>query len=277
MIHEFFAQNGLSASQLLLDKAPNASIALSLRKLRALYTGAAIRVRRSSDNTETDIGFDINGNLNQSQLAAFAGSAQIFISRWYDQSGNANDATQSVLSHQPQLNLNASGNYAGLQFSAASAQYFNLVNTLSFINGYSACYLVKKISQNNALEPMGNSTNNAVYQEWDSGGNLSFSQGTTNNNLGYGYFSYTPLQSTSLTLLALFTNHIYNSGSTTFYYNNPLSINMGTGTLPRSVFDRVGFGNNTYSTGNLFEITLWDGYNTNESNIITNQKTYYGL
>jgi hypothetical protein len=41
-----------------LDQVSAASAAAySLRKLRAAYTGSAIRVRRSSDNAETDIGF----------------------------------------------------------------------------------------------------------------------------------------------------------------------------------------------------------------------------
>ncbi len=49
---------GLSkrASGLLLDKLDSAA-AYSLRKLRSSYTGDAIRVRRSSDNAEADIGF----------------------------------------------------------------------------------------------------------------------------------------------------------------------------------------------------------------------------
>ena len=41
----------------LLDQYGDAAAAYSLRKLRSGYTGSAIRVRRSSDNTERDIGF----------------------------------------------------------------------------------------------------------------------------------------------------------------------------------------------------------------------------
>jgi hypothetical protein len=44
------------APALLLDTYTNAAVAFSLRKLRTAYTGAAIRVRRSSDNAEQDIG-----------------------------------------------------------------------------------------------------------------------------------------------------------------------------------------------------------------------------
>ena len=55
----------------LLDLFPNAAAAYSLRKLRAAYSGSAVRVRRSSDNTEQDIGFDANGDLDSTALLAF--------------------------------------------------------------------------------------------------------------------------------------------------------------------------------------------------------------
>ena len=41
---------------LLLDLYPSAAAAYSVRKLSNGYSGSAIRVRRSSDNTEQDIG-----------------------------------------------------------------------------------------------------------------------------------------------------------------------------------------------------------------------------
>ncbi len=61
------------ASPLLLDLYPNASAAYSLRKLRNAYSGSAIKVRRSSDNAEQDIGFDVNGYLDTTALLSFVG------------------------------------------------------------------------------------------------------------------------------------------------------------------------------------------------------------
>jgi hypothetical protein len=58
---------------LLLDLYPNAAVAYSLRKLRTTYSGSAIRVRRTSDNTEQDIGFDSFGNLDTEALLDFVG------------------------------------------------------------------------------------------------------------------------------------------------------------------------------------------------------------
>ena len=78
------------AEALLLDLFPGAAAAFSLRKLRAGYTGAAIRVRRSSDDAEQDIGFDANGDLDTASLLAFVGSGDGFVVTIYDQSPNNN-------------------------------------------------------------------------------------------------------------------------------------------------------------------------------------------
>jgi hypothetical protein len=80
---------------LLLDTYPGAAAAYSLRKLRTAYTGAAIRVRRSSDNTETDIGFVANV-LDTATLLTFCGAGNGFIRTWYDQSGNGRNAITPV-------------------------------------------------------------------------------------------------------------------------------------------------------------------------------------
>lgn len=55
----------------LLDSMTNARVAYGLRKLRSGYSGAAIRVRRGMDNTEQDIGFLPNGDLDIYSLYDF--------------------------------------------------------------------------------------------------------------------------------------------------------------------------------------------------------------
>ena len=90
---------------LFLDIYSGATVAYSVRKLRNSYTGNSIRVRRSSDNTEQDIGF-VSGNLDTASLLTFVGTGGTdngFIKTWYDQSGNGNDATQTATASQPQI------------------------------------------------------------------------------------------------------------------------------------------------------------------------------
>ena len=90
-------------SPLLLDLLPSAAGAYGLRLLRLNYTGAAIRVRRSTDDLEVDIGFTSTGDLNTSALMAHVGAGSGFVSIWYDQSGNAKDAIQATTGSQPRI------------------------------------------------------------------------------------------------------------------------------------------------------------------------------
>jgi hypothetical protein len=94
-----------SSSGLILDGL-NSAAAYSLRKLRSAYTGPAIRVRRSSDNAEVDIGFTVSGNLDTGTLVAHVGSGSGFVTTWYDQSGNGRNATQTTAGSQPSIVVN---------------------------------------------------------------------------------------------------------------------------------------------------------------------------
>jgi hypothetical protein len=90
------------AQPLLLDLYPSASVAYSLRKLRTAYSGNCIRVRRT-DLTEQDIGF-VGNFLDTTALLAFVGTGALdngFVTTWYDQSGNAKNATQATALSQP--------------------------------------------------------------------------------------------------------------------------------------------------------------------------------
>ena len=87
----------------LLDTYPSAAAAYSVRLLRSAYTGSAIRVRRSSDNTEQNIGFTALGNLDESALTSFCSGTNGFVTTWYDQSGNNYDTTQTTAANQPKI------------------------------------------------------------------------------------------------------------------------------------------------------------------------------
>jgi hypothetical protein len=84
---------------ILLKVSTQASSAFSLRKIGP-YFGNIIKVRRSSDNTEQDIGI-VNGSLDETSLLNFCGAGDGFVSVWYDQSGNGKNATQTNTSLQP--------------------------------------------------------------------------------------------------------------------------------------------------------------------------------
>jgi hypothetical protein len=89
-----------SYAYVLDDYPTNALYAFSFRKLRSAYAGPCCRIRRSSDNAETDIGF--NGNyIDEAAMSAFIGADNAFYTKWYDQTGNGLDKVQTVALNQP--------------------------------------------------------------------------------------------------------------------------------------------------------------------------------
>jgi hypothetical protein len=87
----------------LLDVFPGAALAFSSsRLLRGDYNGAALRVRRESDNTELDIGF-VDGMLDETALLNFVGSGNGFVTKLYDQSGHGHHALQATVGKQPTI------------------------------------------------------------------------------------------------------------------------------------------------------------------------------
>jgi len=84
-----------------LDSYPGAAAAYSLRALsRGWLAGDVVEVRRSSDSATQS--FTANEVANGT-LEAFCGVADGYVSTWYDQSGNANDATQIATASQPKI------------------------------------------------------------------------------------------------------------------------------------------------------------------------------
>jgi hypothetical protein len=130
--------HGIVGSQItqfvgLLDLYPSAAAAYSLRKLRSAYTGDAIEVRRTN-NDVTDIGFTSTGELDTAALLAFTGTGALdngFVTKWYDQSGNANNATQTTALNQPQIVSSGTilTKNSKPYLYASGSMFFNPINT----------------------------------------------------------------------------------------------------------------------------------------------------
>lgn len=99
IISDAVAQNTLD--RVGLSSATPAASAYSLRLLSTAYSGAAIQVRRSSDNALQDIGFTAGGDLDTVALKTFVSADNGTVERWYDQSGNGLDAMQASQGNQP--------------------------------------------------------------------------------------------------------------------------------------------------------------------------------
>jgi len=97
------SSGGGGTSFLLDDYGADVRLAYSVRKLSSTYSGDAIRVRETPGNTEADIGFDSNGNLDEAALLTHCGSGDGYIVQWYDQSGNGGTLEQTTTGSQPKI------------------------------------------------------------------------------------------------------------------------------------------------------------------------------
>lgn len=94
-----------------LDALPVAPLRVfSLKKLISTAS-VVVRIRRSNDDSELDIGFSGDA-LDISALAAFVGENSGYVVKFYDQTGSGNDLIQSTKSKQPRIVT--SGVYAGI-------------------------------------------------------------------------------------------------------------------------------------------------------------------
>jgi hypothetical protein len=127
-----------AVTDLLLDTYTGAAAAYSVRKLDKDYTGSCMRIRRASDDAETDIGFDSNGDLDTSAISTHGGASSCFVTTWYDQSGNSNNATQSTPSDQPQIYNGTAviteGTRPAIEFDKTNDQFLRLASTSYLTN-----------------------------------------------------------------------------------------------------------------------------------------------
>ncbi|MEO6230903.1 MAG: T9SS type A sorting domain-containing protein [Ferruginibacter sp.] len=159
----------------------NAYAAYSVRKLSNTYSGFALRVRRSSDNTSLNIGFTAGGDLDTPALLAFVGGGNGFVDIWYDQSGSGSgrNAIQGTFANQPRIVaagvLELNGTRAALKFNGGAQNLVYAMTSPTSIN-----YPVTMSILGNTS---GASTNGALVKFGSDAGNSGIGIGVGNGNL----------------------------------------------------------------------------------------------
>ena len=248
----------------LLDLYPNAAAAYSLRKLRAAYSGSAVRVRESGGGTEADIGFTSAGDLDTTALLAHCGANDGFVVTWYDQSGNSNDATQATAANQPKIvsagSLVTENGKAAIDFDGVD-DYLSFTATINQASEFSHFITLK---------------------------GTGFLYGTSSGGTDYlrysGYIriainSTLLTDNTNVDNLQSQTSFIRsNTDLTTIYYNS----NTGVSSTLSGEFSSLSIGSYNNGailyTGNIQEFIVFNSdQSANRTGIETNINTFYSI
>jgi hypothetical protein len=257
-------KSGGAAYSYLLDTYSGSSVAYSLRKLSSTYSGNCIRVRRSSDNTEQNIGFVANV-LDTASLLTFCGSGSGFVTTWYDQSGNANNATQSNATYQPNIVTSGSVNLLNSKPTINSnAKYMIQINA---INAVSSFFVANYTSLNAA---------NYINEKVTIGGSFA---GVDGISLGDGTTTiFSNIENTSTHLISCLS---LTTGNTSRLFVDNTA--QGTSTLLNNsntteIFGKTANLGALSNIGNMSEVIY---YNSNKytdfTSINTNINTFYGI
>lgn len=300
--------NSGSVGNLLLDLFPvGAGSGYSVRKLRTGYSGACLRVRRSSDNTEQDIGFTSAGALDTSAISSFVGANSGFVVTWYDQGGNGINVTQSTTGRQPRIvnagAIDTENSLPTVVFDGSDDALFSGFSSSVTVSTrrFTAAAVVRSLRTSSSSEAFV-ATKRSGMPDYDSGFKLGRTTtfidvalntgANAGNNLGR---ETSDTNTSALTQVHYFitpqtpSDAMYIDGTaktlTTFYTNGTGSIanhqNAGAGS------HRIYLGasgevptDTTFARwfqGKISEVILWpEDWTASRATMALNQKTYFG-
>lgn len=276
------------SSGLLLDTYTSAAGAWSgARKLRTAYAGSIIRVRRSNDNAEQDIGF-VNNLLDTASLKTFVGANSGYITICYDQSGNSLNAANATLLQQPQIVaagvvLRANGQPT-ISFGTESDSWGLLIPT-GFLNAattlsYFQVATVTDYASSNAgvFGPANTNTTGMQILQVSVISRptyLSFnSEAARNNNAGAGYQMWNDAAQSITSVHGNTTSvGVFKNGSAITLTNS-----AAMPTLNYNGIYAIGFynGSGNDMKGNINEVVIYTSNQTsNRGGIETNMRNFY--
>jgi len=273
MSKKFIWYGSFPSATLLLDLYSNAYYGWSVaRRLSSTYTGALIRIRRSSDNAETDIGYNGSNELDTSAITSFVGANSAFITTKYDQSGNGRNFVQTTAAKQPRI-----VNSGTLEVENGKPTCVYLSDTIMSLTGLptpmpssAMMYYVIKLTKTSALivhNGSGNSSGSAWLDYYNNG--LTTPNGSSNSGTTLWYKNGTVLS--SVTPDVLYDNFINTNALMSIK-----DINMTIVGWNGAIYD--GYGSPSFNFGGSYQEEVFYGTQANsQTGIENNIKTFYAL
>ena len=262
----------------LLDLYPGASSAYSFRKLRSAYTGNCIRAYKGG--VFLDIGF-VNNYIDISTLMTFAGSGNVEIITWYDQSGNGNDA------------ISVPGNLPSIVVSGVLQTKNSLVTSFHSIDKWYRSYKFAAPSTNwtyLCVANINSTTANTIIGSDGDGFNFSGIYNTNTAIVVNGSGSTASVSAGTSTTNLNTTSSVYYSNNTSIFSQNNVSSSLtnmlisGNPYTNKTVQTDYFLGRyaatlNTLNTfvGNISEFITYQNSTINANAIRSEQITYYSI
>jgi hypothetical protein len=260
------------------------------RRLSGTYNGSLFRVRRASDNTEQDIGYNSVGGLDTSALSSFCSGTNGFVQTIYDQSGNGVNLAQPTSvssSRQPKIydsvnGLNVENGIASMNFDLGDnliGNYATSSNSLMSVFSVASPFATNTTyviySQYNtptaapAFGLADHSTNSLRDFMWGAAQEAVYSPNTTNLAVRAG------IRRTSTTP----NNAVYLNGTIGGTTTSVTDVTIGTNVAIGTIFHGNTSGAGTFPyRGEISEVIVWRTDQTsNVSGINSNMATFYGI
>lgn len=264
----------------------NVVAAYSLRRLSGAYTGSAVKIRRSSDNAQKDIGFS-GADLDVNAASSFCNATTCFVSEWYDQSNNNNGAVQATAAQQPQLQFGVINGKPAVLYTHGGSMELSPSNTGFSIfgtGGYAT--LVTDITSVPTTSPsawiFGRGNDQPSFLISAPSGKLEFrEQGTINS----GTWDATTVMTTGRHIIDLLYSEASLSNAPTMITDGTtLSItgSQPTGSIPSEVGQALFLGNNFIASGALSGYLAEQIFfsqqpsSADQTKLRANQKSYWG-
>jgi hypothetical protein len=253
------------------------TVALSMRRLTSTATNC-IRVRRSNDNAEQDIGFvstAADSPIDTTDLLTFVGAGNDgFVTTWYNQNTTVVNAVQSTGANQPKIvdsgsmiNINS---LPSIKFDGSNDRLdmtsLNVANIAQ--TTIESVYKLNSTSNNVAMTiSTGVGTSGQIYLQWTDGGNFrNFYRNQGTNT--------TP--NTSQMIMSF-----YSDGTNAIFYQDTTqlaSYAAGSALAGQDGIIIGAFSSGLNSDSNFQEVIIWDAaLSSIRADIQTNIDNYYNV
>jgi len=269
-------------ASLLLDAYTGATVAYSYRKLRTAYAGSAVRIRRSSDSAEQNVGFSGN-DFDTATAASFIGGGTGFVVTWFDQSGNGYDVTQATTGQQPTYSATGIGTMpASLFTSGSSTRLRTVVDSVAFNSIPASLFIRSYVTAGSNSDARIFSFAASGFNDFSSlpSFNLQRGPGSGNNYLGQrNSLSIGGIAETDGT--AYRVSLIFDGTNGTIRLNNAspstTAFTAALGGTVATINVGCSASGGSFITGGISEIVFWPSDQTaNRTSINADQLAYWG-